>query len=292
MADGRYVLYSPDLDTQLEAGHIRREHHELRCQLVAHTDLYGIQTVDGRLFLASVNLLSLRDRDAVARSLYERTMAAGFELMKWRQLVDELAIRVAETDGDGELAVVLRDRPRRQAEPWLRALGFSLPARLPSMLFGDGDALKTMTLDALAVDLARQGVNVGIVDAEMTADDHAERVARLSGGEVPGNLVYLSCMRPLVDECDRVTAMVRAHQLDYLFFDSVGFLCHALRFEFSGDGTRVIPIEPGSEESLAAGMVARVQIPGVIRLGRRVLFRSADLLDWLDHKRTPSPRSG
>jgi excisionase family DNA binding protein len=36
-------------------------------------------------------------------------------------------------------------------------------------------------------------------------------------------------------------------------------------------------------------MVDRRQIPGVTRIGRRVLFRSADLLDWLDQKRAPSP---
>jgi excisionase family DNA binding protein len=37
-------------------------------------------------------------------------------------------------------------------------------------------------------------------------------------------------------------------------------------------------------------MVARQQIPGVTRLGRRVLFRSDDLLKWLDQSRAPSPR--
>jgi len=37
-------------------------------------------------------------------------------------------------------------------------------------------------------------------------------------------------------------------------------------------------------------MVERGQLPGVIRLGRRVLFRAADLLDWLDQKRAPSPK--
>jgi excisionase family DNA binding protein len=31
-------------------------------------------------------------------------------------------------------------------------------------------------------------------------------------------------------------------------------------------------------------MLERGQLPGVTRLGRRVLFRSADLLDWLDQK--------
>jgi excisionase family DNA binding protein len=36
-------------------------------------------------------------------------------------------------------------------------------------------------------------------------------------------------------------------------------------------------------------MVARRQLPGITRIGRRVLFRSQDLLDWLDQKRVPSP---
>jgi excisionase family DNA binding protein len=37
-------------------------------------------------------------------------------------------------------------------------------------------------------------------------------------------------------------------------------------------------------------MVERGLLPGVTRIGRRVLVRSADLLDFLDHNRTPSPQ--
>ena len=36
-------------------------------------------------------------------------------------------------------------------------------------------------------------------------------------------------------------------------------------------------------------MLARRQLPGVVRIRRRVLVRSADLLDWLHQKRAPSP---
>jgi excisionase family DNA binding protein len=36
-------------------------------------------------------------------------------------------------------------------------------------------------------------------------------------------------------------------------------------------------------------MVERHQLPGVIRVRRRVLFRADDLLHWLDQKRAPSP---
>ena len=37
-------------------------------------------------------------------------------------------------------------------------------------------------------------------------------------------------------------------------------------------------------------MVERGALPGVTRLGRRVLVRSADLLDFLDHNTSPSPQ--
>lgn len=36
-------------------------------------------------------------------------------------------------------------------------------------------------------------------------------------------------------------------------------------------------------------MLERRQLPGVTRIGRRVVFRSDDLLHWLDQKRAPSP---
>ena len=36
-------------------------------------------------------------------------------------------------------------------------------------------------------------------------------------------------------------------------------------------------------------MIARRQLPGIVRIRRRVLLRVDDLLDWLDQKRAPSP---
>ncbi len=35
-------------------------------------------------------------------------------------------------------------------------------------------------------------------------------------------------------------------------------------------------------------MIARGQLPGVVRIGRRVLVHADELVDWLDQKRTPS----
>ena len=36
-------------------------------------------------------------------------------------------------------------------------------------------------------------------------------------------------------------------------------------------------------------LIERGQLPGVTRIGRRVLVRADDLLDWLDRRRAPSP---
>ena len=36
-------------------------------------------------------------------------------------------------------------------------------------------------------------------------------------------------------------------------------------------------------------MVERGQLPGVIRIGRRILIRRDALLDWLHERRAPSP---
>jgi excisionase family DNA binding protein len=38
-------------------------------------------------------------------------------------------------------------------------------------------------------------------------------------------------------------------------------------------------------------MIARRQLPGVVRIRRRALVRSDDLLHWLDQKRAPSPEA-
>lgn len=38
-------------------------------------------------------------------------------------------------------------------------------------------------------------------------------------------------------------------------------------------------------------MAERGQLPGITRIGRRLRFRSSALVDYLDHKCAPSPRS-
>ncbi len=226
VAEGHYQLTSDNLNTELDIDHVRRERHQLYGELTVHCGLPGVRTVRGILFVATVNLSNLRDRDGVARALCDRTQSKDLEA--WRALVDELAIHVAAAEREGDPGVELKDVPARDArgDRWLRTLGFTLPERLPAMLFGDGDVLKTMAADAVAVDLARRGVPVGIVDAEMTVDDHRDRVWALAGGQVPAGVFYLGASRPLTYDADRIAEFVRRHAVQYLIFDSVAFLCH------------------------------------------------------------------
>ena len=37
-------------------------------------------------------------------------------------------------------------------------------------------------------------------------------------------------------------------------------------------------------------IIERRQLPGIVRIGRRVLLRADDLLHWLDQKRAPLPK--
>ena len=75
--------------------------------------------------------------------------------------------------------------------------------------------------------------------------------------------------------------------------------------ETRADSDEVALMNTGSELFLTVGetadllrttspaiysMIGRGQLPGVTRLGRRVLVRREDLLHWLDQSRTPSPK--
>ena len=68
----------------------------------------------------------------------------------------------------------------------------------------------------------------------------------------------------------------------------------------SGHGTRSLPMLLTVDDAADLlrttrraiyAMIERRQLPGIVRIGRRVLLRADDLLDWLNQKSAPSPRS-
>ncbi len=225
IGEGHYVLSVADLNTDLEANHVRIDRHDLRAVVTVHCGLAGVTPTNGVLFFASTNLSSVRDRDSLARMLQTRTSTHEINTDRWRAVVDELSIRTQQAEETGSPAILLSNVKPRGGEKWLRVLGFTLPVRHPAMVFGDGDTLKTYTSDAIAVDFARQGHRVGLVDWEMSEDEHQERVMRLDPLQAE-HIAYLFCTRPLIHERDRVAQMRHDYQLDHLVFDSVGLACH------------------------------------------------------------------
>ena len=59
-------------------------------------------------------------------------------------------------------------------------------------------------------------------------------------------------------------------------------------FITTGSAARVLRTSRGAVYAMAA----RGQLPGLTRIGRRVLIRADALLDWLNQKRAPSPIGG
>lgn len=220
ISEGHYVLTVPELNTDLEVDHLRRERHELRAEITVHCGLAGARVIDGILFTASVNLSSLRDRQQLASTLASRTRTRPDD---WAAVVDELATRVHQAERVGAGAVNLREVERPSADQYYRVGRLLLPKAHPSLFFGDGDALKTYTGLHVLTELRRAGARVGIADWEMTAADHRERGERLQGAAP--DVIYIPCARPLVHEFDRIARLVREHDIEYLLLDSAAPAC-------------------------------------------------------------------
>jgi hypothetical protein len=99
-----------------------------------------------------------------------------------------------------------------------------LPKAHPSCLFGDGGTAKSYTALYFAGRLQEAGIRCGLVDAELDAGDHRERLECLFGSDDMPGVAYLRASRPLVYEVDRVRRFRHEHQLEYLFYDSIGVL--------------------------------------------------------------------
>lgn len=225
IGEGHYALNVPALSTDLVVSHVQYERRGCYALLTVHCGLAGVSVTRGVLFHAAVNLASIRERQAIAQALQARTGAARVELAQWAAVVDELAVRVYQAEQEGTPGVWLSDVTPLPTDDWISVYGFTLPRRHPAILFGDGDSLKTYTANAIAVALAEQGLRIGIVDWEMTDEEHRARIARLDTRQMD-KIFYLACAKPLLYERDRVAQAVHERGLEYLIFDSVAFACH------------------------------------------------------------------
>src|SRR5262249_13708807 len=133
--------------------------------------------------------------------------------------------KVFEAERTGDPFVRLRDLPRPERNDDIHVEGLTFPSRHPSILFGDGGSAKSYVALYLAGVLAQRGLSVALFDWELCGEDHRDRYERLFGAEMPANVWYRRCERPLTIEVDSLRAGVREHQVAYAIFDSIAFAC-------------------------------------------------------------------
>ena len=226
VAHGRYVLEWGDPERAiLELDYLRADHGDITAEVSATSTA----PAGGLVHVARVNLLSTRSLSEYAGHVAKRTAGGSTD---WGQLVGIAAREVVTRYRRGEPAVLLRDVPPSPDA------GYILPplavSRMPTILFGDGGAGKSLLALAAAASIQSgepylgiepaTTTTVGYLDWEMDGHEHRGRLARLAGNDLPG-IVYIPMARPLADDVDRIRREIVRHEIGYLVVDSVGLAC-------------------------------------------------------------------
>ena len=225
LGESRYLLTIPELNTDLEIDHVRRDRRELRGELTVHCGLAGASTFRGTLVScgfqfvqrphAPVDGEDARDPRADER----RGRLGGYPSSR-----SSVSVSVKPSPV-GAPAVQLRDVAKPSPDDVFDVDGLRLLKRHPSIAFGDGGSLKSYLALYVAGRLAQAGVRVGLFDWELCGEDHRDRAERLFGASVP-DILYVRCTRPLSStRRNRLSRFRHEHDLDYAVFDSVAFAC-------------------------------------------------------------------
>ena len=218
IGDGHYALEDTDHAISFDADRVRRERDSLKCDLTVFCGLPGAVTVDGILSSGYFDLSLPWEREKTARRLASRSNTRG--QVDWDRLLEELCIRVAAAEREGEPAKLLSEYPRPVGDDTWEIDGLPLLSRHPVMLFGDGGTAKSYLGLYLAGQLARRGIRVLYADWELAGEDHRDRLERLFGADLPP-VHYLRCLRPMTVEVDRLRHAVEDNQIQYVIADSV-----------------------------------------------------------------------
>jgi hypothetical protein len=228
---GRYtVTWDGDEPIELEFGFLRssRREGEVTAELKVSSKMPGYS---GLLHRAKLTLGSTRSQAEFAKHLDTRTKGSEID---WVGKIGEGSILVLDAHREGDPAILIRDAVAPIDS------GFVLPPFLlghhPTILFGDGGAMKSMTalaaaismhafLDTLGIEPA-QRVRCGVFDWEFEAYEHNQRMRAMlgPGADLP-DIPYLRMVGPLSDNIERAERFIADHNLTYGVFDSVGLAC-------------------------------------------------------------------
>ena len=219
VADGHYQLAFPDRGIEFTVDRLRRERHELFCELSVACGIIGARAIDGVLSVGTFNLSSPSAAQQRAKLLAERARAGKID---WSSMLEELRQRVLTAERKGEPSICLRDVRKPPDEEEYDVLGLRVPRAHPAILFGDGGTMKSYLELLMLSTLASQGMRVGYFDWELDKFTHRRRLEQICGDDMP-DIRYVRCDRPLVHELDRIRRIVQNDRLQYAVLDSVGF---------------------------------------------------------------------
>lgn len=218
---GRYRLTSAEHSIVLDVSRLRRQYHNLVGELAVSTGLVGTRGVDGVISVANFNLSDARARRERAQTLASNARSSN--KIDWQTLLETLCQRVLAAERAGTPAIVLSELASPPLDEELDIEGFAIPKAHPSILFGDGGTLKSMTALLVAGRLVERGLRVALFDWELDQWTHRRRLELLFR-QMP-EVRYLRCDRPLTHEIDRLARLVEHDALDFAIFDSCGFAC-------------------------------------------------------------------
>jgi len=219
--DGGYLVTFVAYELQFAADRLRWDRDELFGQLSIACGLVGARTFDGSVSVGTFNFSSTRARRDRAKELAERVRASKIDFVG---MLEEVCQRILEAERRGEPALILRDVPIPDPDDEYNVDEFRFPKRHGTIVFGDGGTAKSYHALYTGGVLAQRGLRVALLDWELDAGAHRQRLERLFGAAMP-DVRYVRCDRPLVYEIDRLRKIVRDERLDFAVFDSIGYAC-------------------------------------------------------------------
>ena len=184
----------------------------------------------GTVAVNRLNLLASRSRAEFANHLGKRTAGSSTD---WPTILEIACREVVVAFRAGQPAVLLRDAV--QPEDAGHILPPLLVGRMPTIWYGDGGSAKSYLSLAAALTIhtgepllglhptARR--RVGILDYEMDAWEHRQRMDALLAGRESPDIVYVPCSRPLADDVDRLRRIIRDRDIGYIVVDSIALAC-------------------------------------------------------------------
>jgi hypothetical protein len=229
---GVYNVEFLEQRVKMEFRRVWESHREVSADIITYrtTDFADIRLYTGYCS----NLLGPRTQTDYAKKL-EPTVQG--EPIPWQQLVDSAFPAVVEAHRTGAKPTYLRDAIKRPNSGWI-VKPILHGGKRPVMLFGPRSSLKTYLASGLIasshlylddmIGLEPQvQMKWGILDGELEAFDHQQRMYRMLGpGTDLKDISHLPTQgRPLVDNVERVGNWIADEQIEGLLVDSVGVMC-------------------------------------------------------------------